>query len=64
VTEFDTGTGEHNYYIEDLGSTNRTFVGDKEVVERVKLHHGDRIRLGPDSVLLFEIPGLKDSLME
>ncbi len=33
------------YYLEDLGSTNGTFVNDQRVAERLRLHHNDKIRL-------------------
>ena len=33
------------YYIEDLGSTNHTFVNEKPV-ERVRLHDADVVRIG------------------
>lgn len=38
-------TGEHNYYIHDLGSTNGTFVNDKQAT-RQRLKHEDIIRIG------------------
>ncbi len=37
--------GEYDYYIEDLGSTNHTYVNDKKI-SRKKLAHEDRIRIG------------------
>jgi len=47
-----TGTdGEYN--IEDLGSTNGTFVNGKRVVEPQRLHRGDSIYIGPIK-LIFE----------
>ena len=42
------------YFAEDLGSTNGTFV-DGERIERVELHSGDRIHIGPHVVLSFSI---------
>jgi DNA-binding winged helix-turn-helix (wHTH) protein len=33
-------------WIEDLGSKNGTFVGDRQVTSRVRLNDGDRVRLG------------------
>jgi pSer/pThr/pTyr-binding forkhead associated (FHA) protein len=32
--------------IEDLGSKNGTFVGDRQVTSRVRLNDGDQVRLG------------------
>lgn len=37
--------GEHNYYINDLGSTNGTFVNESEA-KRQRLKHNDIIRIG------------------
>ncbi|MBF0343595.1 MAG: FHA domain-containing protein [Nitrospirae bacterium] len=42
----------NNYYIEDLGSKNHTYVNDQEI-KRVRLRHGDRISIGLNT-LLFE----------
>jgi DNA-binding winged helix-turn-helix (wHTH) protein len=33
-------------WIEDLGSKNGTFVGDRQVTSRVRLNDGDRVRFG------------------
>lgn len=33
------------YFLEDLGSTNGTFVNDQRLAKRLKLHDGDKIRL-------------------
>jgi len=44
IENMDT-TGEAKYYIEDQGSTNCTFVNDKEIT-RQKLSHNDIIRVG------------------
>jgi serine phosphatase RsbU (regulator of sigma subunit)/pSer/pThr/pTyr-binding forkhead associated (FHA) protein len=35
------------YFIEDLGSGNGTFVNGKQISTRTQLHHDDRIKLGP-----------------
>jgi DNA-binding winged helix-turn-helix (wHTH) protein len=37
---------EQEPWIEDLGSKNGTFVGDKQITTRVRLTDGDRVRLG------------------
>lgn len=34
-----------DYYLEDLSSTNGTFLNGKRIYVRVKLHHNDVIRL-------------------
>lgn len=45
---------DHSFMAVDLGSTNGTRVNDV-AVELVTLRHGDRIGLGPDVVLLFDV---------
>lgn len=43
------------WWIEDLGSTNRTFVNSEPVVEQAyQLRHGDIVRLGARDAQLFE----------
>jgi DNA-binding winged helix-turn-helix (wHTH) protein len=37
---------EEDPWIEDLGSKNGTFVGDRQVTSRVRLTDGDRVRFG------------------
>lgn len=37
---------EGNYYLEDLDSSNGTFVNGDKIMDVVKLRNGDRIRLG------------------
>jgi DNA-binding winged helix-turn-helix (wHTH) protein len=37
---------EEEPWIEDLGSKNGTFVGDRQVTSRMRLNDGDRVRLG------------------
>lgn len=37
---------EGDYYLEDLGSVNGTFVNGDKIMDVVKLKNGDRIRLG------------------
>ncbi len=41
------------YLLEDLDSTNGTFVNDRRITHAVLLQPGDRIRLGPEVVLRF-----------
>lgn len=33
------------FYLEDLGSTNGTFVNDEQLTKKIRLHHNDVIRL-------------------
>jgi serine phosphatase RsbU (regulator of sigma subunit) len=44
-----------DYFVEDLGSGNGTFVNGQRIQERTKLGHDDRIKLGP-VLLRFEAP--------
>ena len=37
--------GFKEFYLEDLNSTNGTFVNDRKVSGRVRLHHNDTVRL-------------------
>jgi hypothetical protein len=39
--------GLADVYLQDLGSTNGTYVNDHMLRERVRLHDGDRIAIGP-----------------
>jgi pSer/pThr/pTyr-binding forkhead associated (FHA) protein len=41
----DQNTGVFDYFIQDLGSTNQTFVNN-EAITRKKLEHNDKIRIG------------------
>ncbi|MDO5707081.1 MAG: FHA domain-containing protein [Andreesenia angusta] len=36
----------NSYFIEDLNSSNGTFVNNREVVEGTQIIHGDRIKIG------------------
>ncbi|MDH3716152.1 MAG: FHA domain-containing protein [Gammaproteobacteria bacterium] len=36
---------DSDYFIQDLGSTNKTFVNEQPI-ERVQLRHGDTVRIG------------------
>jgi predicted component of type VI protein secretion system len=47
-------TMDGTFFVEDLGSTNGTFVGGKRV-ERAELHSGDRVQVGPNVVLRFAV---------
>jgi diguanylate cyclase (GGDEF)-like protein len=47
-------TMDGKYYVEDLKSTNGTFVGGKRV-ERMEIHGGERLQIGPNVVLRFAI---------
>jgi ABC-type multidrug transport system ATPase subunit/pSer/pThr/pTyr-binding forkhead associated (FHA) protein len=49
--------GDGEYKIEDLGSTNGTFVNGKRVVEPRTLYRGDSIHIGPIK-LIFEVEKL------
>ncbi|MBM80552.1 MAG: stage II sporulation protein E [Planctomycetaceae bacterium] len=44
---------EDGYYLEDLGSGNGTFINGKQIAEKTRLKHQDRIKLGP-MLLRFE----------
>jgi two-component system, cell cycle response regulator len=44
-----------HFLIEDLGSTNGTFVSGRKVEGRVELQSGDRIQIGPTQMLRFAI---------
>ena len=35
-----------SWYVEDLGSTNGTFLNDRRVVQPVEVHAGDAVRVG------------------
>jgi signal transduction histidine kinase len=43
------------YVIEDVGSANGTFVNQVPVIERTTLSVGDRIQIGPTTVLVFTV---------
>jgi two-component system cell cycle response regulator len=43
------------YYVEDLGSTNGTFVAGRRIEGRCELANGDRIQVGPALMIRFAI---------
>ena len=45
---------EGHYHVEDMGSTNGTFVGGRKV-DRCELKSGDHVQVGPNLVLSFSI---------
>lgn len=49
VVESTSEAGVFEYYLEDLNSTNHTYVNDEQVT-RVQLDHGDMIRIGQTSL--------------
>ena len=49
-----TALDEGRYVIDDLGSTNGTFVGGKRL-QHAELHSGDRINIGPNVSISFSI---------
>jgi hypothetical protein len=52
------------YYIQDLGSTNGTFVNDVRLDNERKLSHGDVIKLGRAVALEFDFPASDEMLEE
>ncbi len=48
---------EGRYVIEDLGSTNGTFVNGRQISGRVSLNNGDVIDIGESAQLVFRLPG-------
>jgi tetratricopeptide (TPR) repeat protein/pSer/pThr/pTyr-binding forkhead associated (FHA) protein len=67
---------EKKFFIEDLGSTNKTFINDIEIIGKTQLKQGDRIKIGniiftfidnnipailPSSTLPYGKPPLKSS---
>lgn len=37
---------DNSYYIEDLGSSNGTYINGRRIVETTEIIHGDRIKIG------------------
>jgi diguanylate cyclase (GGDEF)-like protein len=54
------------YVIEDLGSTNGTFVGDRRIErgESVQLVNGSRVQIGPTSLLRFGLADSREEMMQ
>jgi len=52
------------YLLEDLGSSNGTFLNGQRLVEVAPLNPGDEIRLGNSVVLAFEAPVVEDVPMK
>ncbi len=46
---------EGRYSLEDMGSTNGTFVGNRRIEARTDLASGDRINIGPNVIVSFAI---------
>jgi len=38
---------DNTFFVQDLGSTNGTFVNDKQITGEVQLSNGDRLNIGP-----------------
>ena len=51
-----TCRSDGKYFVEDLGSTNGTFVGSQRV-DASEVRPGDRVQLGPNVILRFSIIG-------
>lgn len=49
VIESLTKPGSFDVYLEDLGSTNKTFVNEQEI-QRCKLEEGDVVRIGRNTM--------------
>ena len=50
------------YFLEDLGSSNKTFINETEVTSRIKLSHEDTIRIG-HTVFTYIDPGRQATLL-
>jgi len=38
--------GEETFFIQDMGSTNGTFINEQMIIDELQLYHGDTIRVG------------------
>ena len=45
----ESDAGSYEYYLQDLNSTNHTYVND-QMITRVQLQHGDVIRIGKNTL--------------
>jgi two-component system cell cycle response regulator len=50
-----TRNKDGSYSVEDLGSTNGTFIGARRIVDKEQLTTGDRIQIGSNIVLRFAV---------
>jgi len=50
------------YFLEDLGSSNKTFINETEVTSRIKLSHEDTIRIG-HTLFTYIDPGRQATLL-
>ena len=55
VAESDSSEGGYDFFLQDLNSTNHTYVNDQPIT-RVQLQHGDVIRIGKNT-LKFDASG-------
>jgi len=53
---------DRNFVLQDLGSTNGTYLNGKPVSQPVILHHGDVIRIG-ETILAFELSGKETAVL-
>ena len=60
LTDSLTNPFGYDYYLEDLDSTNKTYVNDKQIT-RVKLEHGDIVQIGK-TTMKFDCSGVVPQL--
>jgi two-component system cell cycle response regulator len=51
------------YVLEDLGSTNGTFIGDRRI-ERAELASGDRVQIGPSFYFRFSLLDMREEALQ